>query len=86
MHALLVKANKDLWDFLSRRLTCRSYALTVGADGQAGGDRIRTDLPKNMVPDMNLPVPDGWSGSYRAARLERCCPAFKPWWERFCLA
>ncbi len=58
---LLVEDHEEIWDFLSRRLERRGFAVSVATDGQAGLEQARALHPAVMLLDMNLPVLDGWS-------------------------
>ncbi len=61
MRLLLVEDHEEIWDFLSRRLSRRGYAVEVATDGQAGLDRATAGLPHLILLDMNLPLVDGWT-------------------------
>ena len=61
MRLLLVEDHEEIWDFLSRRLSRRGYAVEVATDGQAGLDRAAAGLPHLILLDMNLPLVDGWT-------------------------
>ncbi len=61
MRLLLVEDHEEIWDFLSRRLSRRGYAVSVATDGQAGLDDAMRELPNLILLDMNLPLIDGWT-------------------------
>jgi DNA-binding response OmpR family regulator len=57
---LLVEDHEELWDFLSRRLRRRGFAVVLAHDGQQALDQVSAEAPDIMLLDMNLPVLDGW--------------------------
>ncbi len=71
MRLLLVEDHEELWDFLSRRLQRRGFAVTIAKDGQEGLDKARELHPDIMLLDMNLPLVDGWT----VARTLKADPA-----------
>ncbi len=58
---LLVEDHEELWDFLSRRLRRRGFAVVLAHDGQQGLDQVAAEAPDVVLLDMNLPVIDGWT-------------------------
>jgi len=57
---LLVEDHEELWDFLSRRLRRRGFAVVLAHDGQQALDQVNAEAPDIVLLDMNLPVLDGW--------------------------
>ena len=57
---LLVEDNELNRDMLSRRLGRRGYEVVFAIDGQQG-----IDLAEYTLPDMSLPVIDGWEATRR---------------------
>ena len=60
---LLVEDNEMNRDMLSRRLMRRGFEVSVAADGQAGVDSARREMPDIILMDMSLPVLDGWGAT-----------------------
>lgn len=58
---LLVEDHEELWDFLSRRLRRRGFAVVLAHDGQQALDQVTAEQPDIVLLDMNLPVMDGWT-------------------------
>lgn len=58
---LLVEDHEELWDFLSRRLRRRGFAVALAHDGQQALDQVAAEAPDVVLLDMNLPVIDGWT-------------------------
>ncbi len=58
---LLVEDHEELWDFLSRRLRRRGFAVVLAHDGQQALDQVAAEAPDIVLLDMNLPVMDGWT-------------------------
>ena len=58
---LLVEDHEELWDFLSRRLRRRGFAVVLAHDGQQALDQVAGEAPDIVLLDMNLPVIDGWT-------------------------
>ena len=58
---LLVEDHEELWDFLSRRLRRRGFAVALAHDGQQALDQTAAEQPDLVLLDMNLPVMDGWT-------------------------
>lgn len=69
---LLVEDHEELWDFLSRRLSRRGFAVTIAQDGEEGLAKARELQPDLILLDMNLPKIDGWT----VAQTLRKEPAF----------
>ncbi len=68
---LLVEDHEELWDFLSRRLRRRGFAVALAHDGRQALDQVAAEQPDIVLLDMNLPVMDGWT----VARTLRADPA-----------
>ncbi len=58
---LLVEDHEELWDFLSRRLVRRGFAVVLAHDGQQALDQVRAEAPDIVLLDMDLPIMDGWT-------------------------
>ncbi len=58
---LLVEDHEELWDFLSRRLRRRGFAVVLAHDGQQALDQVSAASPDLMLLDMDLPIMDGWT-------------------------
>ncbi len=58
---LLVEDHEELWDFLSRRLRRRGFAVALAHDGKQALDQVAAEKPDIVLLDMNLPVMDGWT-------------------------
>ena len=60
---LLVEDHEEIWDFLSRRLKRRGFAVLLAHDGRSGVEIAKAERPDLVLMDMNLPVMDGWSAA-----------------------
>jgi two-component system, cell cycle response regulator DivK len=58
---LLVEDHEELWDFLSRRLRRRGFAVVLAHDGRQALDQVSAETPDVVLLDMDLPVMDGWT-------------------------
>jgi two-component system cell cycle response regulator DivK len=60
---LVVEDNEMNRDMLTRRLARHGFTVAVAADGQAGVDTTRREMPDIILMDMSLPVLDGWGAT-----------------------
>ena len=60
---LLVEDHEEIWDFLSRRLKRRGFAVSLAHDGQQGVEKALAERPDVVLLDMNLPIMDGWTAA-----------------------
>ena len=66
---LLVEDNELNRDMLIRRLNRAGLQVLSAENGQQALDIMRSDQPRIVLMDMNLPVKDGWTAC-REARLD----------------
>ena len=70
---LLVEDNELNRDMLVRRLNRAGLAVISAGNGQQALDMMRSEQPRLVLMDMNLPVLDGWTASRQAREDERIC-------------
>ena len=68
---LLVEDNELNRDMLVRRLNRAGLAVISAGNGQQALDMMRSEQPRLVLMDMNLPVLDGWTASRQAREDKR---------------
>lgn len=66
---LLVEDNEVNRDMLVRRLTRAGHSVICAGDGEVALSKMRSERPKVVLLDMNLPIKDGWT-TCREARAD----------------
>lgn len=67
---LLVEDNELNRDMLIRRLNRAGIEVIAAGDGQQALDLMRSERPRVVLMDMNLPVMDGWTACREARQDE----------------
>jgi len=70
---LLVEDNELNRDMLVRRLNRAGLKVIWAGDGQEALDLMRSERPRVVLMDMNLPVLDGWRASAQAKDDSQIC-------------
>jgi two-component system cell cycle response regulator DivK len=68
---LLVEDNELNRDMMIRRLSRAGLEVLSAANGQQALNIMRSDQPRLVLMDMNLPVLDGWTASRMAKEDDR---------------
>ena len=63
---LLVEDNELNRDMLIRRLNRAGIDVIAAENGQQALDKMRSEQPRLVLMDMNLPVLDGWTACRQA--------------------
>ena len=67
---LLVEDNELNRDMLIRRLNRVGFEVIVAENGQKALDLMRSELPRVVLMDMNLPIKNGWTACREAREDE----------------